>query len=103
LKSSLEKCRFSGQHKKKTAWDSTIENWINGTGKKSAAFDFQFRYNVRDAVNNNDWSKLNSTNNLVHDANYRQYAVTFVENHDTQYRSATETLDPIKKDTLATN
>jgi alpha-amylase len=26
-----------------------------------------------------------------------------VENHDTQYRSATETLDPIKRDTLATN
>ena len=86
-------------------WDSnsTIETWINNANKKSAAFDFQFRYNVRDAVNNNDWSKLNSTNNLVHDANYQQYAVTFVENHDTQYRSATETLDPIKKDTLATN
>ena len=86
-------------------WDSnsTIEAWINNTNKKSAAFDFQFRYNVRDAVNNNDWSKLNSTNNLVHDVNYSQYAVTFVENHDTQYRSATETLDPIKRDTLATN
>ena len=86
-------------------WDSnsTIETWINNANKKSAAFDFQFRYNVCDAVNNNDWSKLNSTNNLVHDANYQQYAVTFVENHDTQYRSATETLDPIKKDTLATN
>ena len=86
-------------------WDSnsTIETWITNANKKSAAFDFQFRYNVRDAVKNNDWTKLNSTNNLVHDANYRQYAVTFVENHDTQYRSATETLDPIKRDTLATN
>ena len=86
-------------------WDSnsTIETWITKANKKSAAFDFQFRYNVRDAVNNNDWSKLNSTNNLVHDVNYSQYAVTFVENHDTQYRSATETLDPIKRDTLATN
>ena len=86
-------------------WDSnpTIETWITNANKKSAAFDFQFRYNVRDAVNNNDWSKLNSTNNLVHDVNYSQYAVTFVENHDTQYRSATETLDPIKRDTLATN
>ena len=55
-------------------WDSNtdIENWINATGKKSAAFDFQFRYGVRDAINGNDWSKLNSTNNLIHDANYRQ-------------------------------
>jgi len=86
-------------------WDSNsnIENWINTTGRKSAAFDFQFRYNVRDAINSNNWSKLNSTNNLMHDTNYNQYAVTFVENHDTQYRSASEPLDPIKKDTLAAN
>ena len=95
-------------------WDSNekIESWINATQKKSAAFDFQFRYNVRDAVNgaadgkvasSSDWSKLNSTINLMHDANYRQYAVTFVENHDMQYRSASEPLDPLRKDTLAAN
>lgn len=95
-------------------WDGNpyIINWINSTNKKSAAFDFQFRYNVRDAVNGaadgkvasfSDWSKLNSTNNLMHDANYRQYAVTFVENHDMQYRSASEPLDPLRKDTLAAN
>lgn len=95
-------------------WDGnpSIINWINKTNKKSAAFDFQFRYNVRDAVNGaadgkvasfSDWSKLNSTNNLMHDANYRQYAVTFVENHDMQYRSASEPLDPLRKDTLAAN
>lgn len=86
-------------------WDSNsaIQNWIKAADFKSAAFDFQFRYNVRDAINNNDWSRLNSTNNLVSDATYRPYAVTFIENHDTQYRSATETLDPIKKDTLAAN
>ena len=95
-------------------WDSNekIESWINATQKKSAAFDFQFRYNVRDAVNgaadgkvasSSDWSKLNSTINLMHDANYRQYSVTFVENHDMQYRSASEPLDPLRKDTLAAN
>ena len=95
-------------------WDGNekIESWINATQKKSAAFDFQFRYNVRDAVNgaadgkvasSSDWSKLNSTINLMHDANYRQYAVTFVENHDMQYRSASEPLDPLRKDTLAAN
>lgn len=71
-------------------WDGNdkIESWINRTNKKSAAFDFQFRYNVRDAVNGaangkvttySDWSKLNSNDNLMHDANYRRYAVTFVE------------------------
>ena len=95
-------------------WDGNdkIESWINRTNKKSAAFDFQFRYNVRDAVNgaangkvttSSDWSKLNSNDNLMHDANYRRYAVTFVENHDTQYRSADEQLDPLKRDTLAAN
>jgi alpha-amylase len=83
--------------------NSTIENWITATSKKSAAFDFQFRYNVRDAINNSNWSRLNSTNNLIHDVNYRQYAVTFVENHDTEYRSATSSQDPIKADTLAAN
>ena len=95
-------------------WDGNdkIESWINRTNKKSAAFDFQFRYNVRDAVNgaangkvtkSSDWSKLNSNDNLMHDANYRRYAVTFVENHDTQYRSKDSQNDPLRKDTIAAN
>ena len=95
-------------------WDGNdkIESWINRTKKKSAAFDFQFRYNVRDAVNgaangkvttSSDWSKLNSNDNLMHDANYRRYAVTFVENHDTQKRSESEQNDPLRKDTIAAN
>ena len=94
-------------------WDGnqSIINWINKTNKKSAAFDFQFRYNVLDAtgIKNNkivsspNWSKLKSDNNLMHDPTYRQYAITFVENHDMQYRSAYEQLDPLKRDTLAAN
>ena len=94
-------------------WDGneSIINWINKTNKKSAAFDFQFRYNVRDAVGVKDnkivssqnWSKLKSDINLMHDPTYRQYAITFVENHDMQYRSADEPLDPLKRDTLAAN
>ena len=95
-------------------WDGNdkIESWINRTNKKSAAFDFQFRYNVRDAVNgaangkvatSSDWSKLNSNDNLMHDANYRRYSVTFVENHDMQKRSESEQNDPLRKDTIAAN
>lgn len=95
-------------------WDGnpSIINWINSTNKKSAAFDFQFRYNVRDAVgvvkdnkivSSPNWSKLKSDYNLMHDPTYRQYAITFVENHDMQYRSADEPLDPLKRDTLAAN
>lgn len=94
-------------------WDGnpSIINWINKTNKKSAAFDFQFRYNVRDAIGIKDnkivsaqnWSKLKSDINLMHDPTYRQYAITFVENHDMQYRSKDEPLDPLKRDTLAAN
>ena len=93
-------------------WDSsnTIKNWIDGTGKTSAAFDFQFRYTVRNAINKGDWTYLDKQNEgnwpLVsknyQDGSYRQYAVTFVENHDTEKRAKADQ-DPIKKDTLAAN
>ena len=93
-------------------WDgtSTIRNWIDATGKTSAAFDFQFRYTVRNAINNGNWTYLDKQNDgnwpLVSSkyltGNYRQYAVTFVENHDTEKRS-NAAQDPIKKDTLAAN
>ena len=94
-------------------WDSsnTIKNWIDGTGKTSAAFDFQFRYTVRNAANNGNWSRLAQQNdgnwplvsNNYQSGDYRQWAVTFVENHDTEYRSSTAQQDPIRKDTLAAN
>ena len=93
-------------------WDSsnTIKNWIDGTDKTSAAFDFQFRYTVRNAINKGDWTYLGKQNDgnwpLVskdyQSGAYRQYAVTFVENHDTEKR-ANAAQDPIKKDTLAAN
>lgn len=77
-----------------------VKNWINGTGKTSAAFDFPFRYTVRDAINNNDWRKLAGSS--LASGDYSRYSVTFVENHDTERRSGAEQ-DPIKKDTLAAN
>ena len=93
-------------------WDSsnTIKKWIDDAGKTSAAFDFQFRYTVRNAINKGDWTNLGKQNegnwplvsNNYQDGSYRQYAVTFVENHDTEKR-ANAAQDPIKKDTLAAN
>lgn len=87
-------------------WDglSPIKAWINGTGKRSSAFDFPFRYTVSNAINNNDWSRLNG-DCLIKDAEYRRYAVTFVENHDMQERGTTSDYypDPIRRDTLAAN
>lgn len=90
-------------------WDNnqTIKNWIEGTkvgdARQSAAFDFQFRYLVRDAINGQNWSKLASSNSLIYAPDYRRYSVTFVENHDTEKRSNGEQQDPIKADTLAAN
>ena len=96
-------------------WDgsTTIKNWINGTKvdgvPTSSAFDFQFRYRVRDAINQNNWTLLSAEAQgsagkpLIYDANYRPWAVTFVENHDTEKRSEQAQQDPIKGDTLAAN
>ena len=94
-------------------WDSNtvIKNWIDGTKTdgtntfsepQSAAFDFQFRYQVRDAVNNNNWTNVAGSNCLIKTDAYKQYAVTFIENHDTEKR-ASDDQDPIRKDTIAAN
>ena len=94
-------------------WDSsnTIKNWIDATDKTSAAFDFQFKYVVRNAANNGDWSNLGKQNegnwplvsSSFNSGNYRQYAVTFVENHDTEKRPDGSSNGPLTKDTLAAN
>lgn len=89
-------------------WDgkvSVVKNWLNATKVNnqitSAAFDFPIRYVVRDAIKAN-WSTV-KTDGLANDPAYKQYAVTFVENHDTEYRSSSKQQDPIRKDTLAAN
>ena len=100
-------------------WDgnaTAVKNWIDAASKKSASFDFAFRYAVRNAINGStngtqtssqDWTLLGddkqTTGINISSGEYRQWAVTFVENHDTQYRSASEQNDPIRKDTLAAN
>ena len=98
-------------------WDSsnTIKNWINGTKVdgiiQSGAFDFQFKYVVRNATDKKDWTYLNKQNdgnwplvsNNYEQGNYRRYAVTFVENHDTQLREDGSSNGPLRRDTLAAN
>lgn len=84
---------------------SKVTTWINATKVNgvptSAAFDFPIRYAVRDLIKSNWGSK--AKDGLVSNTSYRQYAVTFVENHDTEYRSSDNQQDPIRKDTLAAN
>ena len=94
-------------------WDgsNTIRKWIDGTGKTSAAFDFQFKYVVRNATDNGDWSYLGKQNDGnwplmskdYENGSYRRYAVTFVENHDTEVRPDGSSNGPLRKDTLAAN
>lgn len=113
-------------------WDSsyTIEQWIDGTGGTSAAFDFQFKYVVRNAADGNNYGKLNQYNNdqpLVYggkkynnyplisnkdilvdnteerESPYKQFAITFVENHDTQKRPDGSSNGPLNRDTVTYN
>lgn len=92
-------------------WDGDVSKcikWIDATKYnnkiQSAVFDFPFRYTVRDAINKNDWEQLGNSS-VMSNASYRQYAVTFVENHDTQDRGNVTgyNKDPIVRDTLAAN
>ena len=93
-------------------WDGNegvVKGWIDGTKVngvvQSAAFDFPFRYVIRDAVNNNRWTSLasSSSKGLNMASNYKRYSVTFVENHDTQYRDANNQNDPIRNNIEAAN
>lgn len=74
-------------------WDGSydaVAAWIEATGKTSAAFDFPCKYAINDAFSSGDMRKLvwkaNGTNDqpagMIH-FGYPQYAVTFIDNHDT--------------------
>ena len=93
-------------------WDGNtqaVKNWIDGTKVdgvvQSAAFDFPFRYVIRDAANGNNWTGLaaSSSKGLNMASNYKRYSVTFIENHDTEYRSAAAPQDPIRNNIEAAN
>lgn len=60
-----------------------VKDWVDATGKTSAAFDFPMKYLIKGAFNDGNWKLLakNLTSTLV--AQEPQYAVTFIDNHDT--------------------
>ena len=80
-------------------WDGSYDKvaaWIDGTGKRSMAFDFPMKYAaLNDGLAKQDYSKMswiedNTTwrpAGMIHHHNYNRYAVTFVDNHDS-YRDA---------------
>ncbi len=80
-------------------WDGqydAVAAWIESTGKQSAAFDFPCKYAINEAFHSGDLRKLvwkeNGTTDqpagLIHHW-YQQYAVTFIDNHDT-YRDGSK-------------
>ncbi|MCH5218597.1 MAG: alpha-amylase [Muribaculaceae bacterium] len=78
---------FDGQY-------DAVAGWIEATGRESAAFDFPFKFQVNNAFHTGNYEELvwyaqyttPQPAGLIH-YGYQQYAVTFVENHDT-YRDA---------------
>lgn len=81
-------------------WDGnaqTLINWINGTGKTSAVFDFALKYVIRDAFGGGAWGAL-SNKGLAGSPDYSRYSVTFIDNHDTY-----ENQDRLTNNVLAAN
>lgn len=68
-------------------WDGNTANlktWINGTGNRSAAFDFSLYYNaLQPAINNGNYAALAGYPGLAGQYGYADKAVTFIDNHDT--------------------
>ncbi|VBB48361.1 putative Alpha amylase catalytic domain / Fn3-associated multi-domain protein [uncultured Paludibacter sp.] len=77
-------------------WDGAYDPqvaWIDATSKKSTTFDWSFKYALNNA-SGGDLTKLVWTYNganqpagIIHNPNYRRYATTFIDNHDT-YRDS---------------
>jgi alpha-amylase len=68
-----------------------VTDWIDATGGRSTAFDFPTRFLLYEAISKEDFGCLRSTSNgrqvpagLI--GFWPSRAVTFVDNHDTEYR-----------------
>jgi len=89
-------------------WDGyvSIERWIDNTKDggvvQSAAFDFPTKYLLNDACKTFQWNKLNTSASLIANDNYKRYAVTFVDNHDT-YRTDYGSTNPLNTNITAAN
>ncbi len=68
-------------------WDgntATLKSWVDGTGGKSAAFDFSLYYNaLQPAINSGNYGALAGYPGLAGQFGYADKAVTFIDNHDT--------------------
>lgn len=78
-----------------------VKDWVEATGKTSAAFDFPMKYLIKGAFNDGNWKLLakNLTSTLV--GIEPQYAVTFIDNHDTG--EPHDNPDPLRANVEAAN
>lgn len=68
-----------------------LKNWVDGTGKTSAAFDFELKWLINSAFSSpSNFKNLAdyTSKALIGQDRYSQYAVTFVDNHDTGRESS---------------
>ena len=67
-------------------WDGkeAITNWIAGTGMTSAAFDFPFKYQMKEAFSNGNWSALDFKG-IAEDSYWQRYAVTAIYVHHIRF------------------
>lgn len=78
-----------------------VKDWVDATDKTSAAFDFPMKYLIKGAFNDDNWKLLakNLTSTLV--GIEPQYAVTFIDNHDTG--EPHDNPDPLRANVEAAN
>ena len=65
-------------------WDNqtNIQNWIEGTGWTSAAFDFPLKFKINSAISDSHYDAFDFKS-FTFDKNYARHSVTFADNHDT--------------------
>ena len=70
---------------------NAVARWMEGTGGKSSAFDFPTRYALWDACHRDDYRNLRHGDGPAGLIGLRpERAVTFVDNHDTEWRREAE-------------
>ena len=94
-------------------WDGSVAsvgNWLNetkgeGSAPSSAAFDFPLKFSINACCNYGGYYADNlsgASKALMRSTSFKRYAVTFAENHDTNYEQNASG-DALKRDTLAAN
>lgn len=94
-------------------WDGSVTavgGWLNETKAgdavpASAAFDFPLKFSINACCNYGGYYADNlsgASKALMRSTSFKRYAVTFAENHDTNYEQNASG-DALKRDTLAAN